>query len=168
MLASRKVKFEAKKKMNENLTFRSFLKCNADEETLDRQFKELHEELFGQYDCSRCRNCCKMYYGSLSKEEMKKSAVYFNMAEKEFIDAYLMRKDEYENEYQTKHIPCDFLSQDGTCKLGEYKPENCKKYPYTSQPERLHSLYSVLEAVEVCPVAFEIYERLKKMYCFRF
>jgi len=36
MLAPRKVKFEAKKKMNEKLAFRTFLKCNADEETLDR------------------------------------------------------------------------------------------------------------------------------------
>ena len=36
MLAPRKVKFEAKKKMNENLAFHTFLKCNADEETLDR------------------------------------------------------------------------------------------------------------------------------------
>ena len=26
------------------------------------------------------------------KEEMEKSAVYFNMTEKEFIDAYLMRR----------------------------------------------------------------------------
>jgi len=88
------------------------------------------------------------------------------MTEKEFIDTYLMRKDESENEYQTQHIPCDFLNQDGSCKLGECKPENCKNYPYTNQPERLHSLYSVLEAVEVCPVAFEIYEQLKKMYFF--
>ena len=47
MLAPWKVKFEAKKKMNENLAFRTFLKCNADEEELDRQFKELYEELFG-------------------------------------------------------------------------------------------------------------------------
>ena len=39
-----------------------------------------------------------------------------------------------------------------------------KKYPYTDQPKRLSSLYSVLEAVEVCPVAFEIYERLKEEY----
>ena len=166
MLAPRKVKFEAKKKLNENLAFRTFLKCNANEESLDRQFNELHEELFGKYDCSRCRNCCKMYSGSFSMEEMKKGAVYFNMTEKEFVDTYLMRKDESENEFQTQHIPCDFLNQDGSCKLGDCKPENCKKYPYTNQPERLHSLYSVLEVVEVCPVAFEIYERLKKMYCF--
>ena len=113
MIVPRKVKFEAKKRENENIEFRTFLKCNADEKELDEQFKKLHEELFANYDCSRCRNCCKMY-----------------------------------------------------CKLGEYKPENCRKYPYTNQPGRLQSLYSVLEAVEVCPIAFEIYERLKKEYGF--
>ena len=31
MIAPRKVKFEAKKKENENIEFRTFLKCNADE-----------------------------------------------------------------------------------------------------------------------------------------
>ena len=51
--------------------------------------------------------------------------------------------------------------------LGECRPLNCKNYPYTDQPDRLWCLYSVLEAVEVCPVAFEIYERLKKEYKFR-
>ena len=42
------------------------------------------------------------------------------------------------------------------------RPESCKKYPYTDQPDRWGSLYSVLDVIEVCPVAFEIYERLKK------
>ena len=167
MLAPRKVKFEAKKKANENLAFRTFLKCNADEKTLDRQFKEFHKELFEQYDCSRCRNCCKQYYGLVSKEDLKKDATHLNMSEKEFINTYLI-KDETENGYRTKHIPCDFLNQDGSCKLDDCKPENCKNYPYTNQPERLQSLYSVLEVVGICPVAFEIYERLKKMYCFKF
>ena len=36
------------------------------------------------------------------------------------------------------------------------------KYPYTNQPGRLESLYGVLDAITVCPVAFEIYERLKE------
>lgn len=39
MIAPRKVKFEAKKKENENIEFRTFLKCNADEKELDEQFK---------------------------------------------------------------------------------------------------------------------------------
>lgn len=38
MLPARKIHFEAKKKEKENLRFRSFLKCNADEEELDQQF----------------------------------------------------------------------------------------------------------------------------------
>jgi hypothetical protein len=69
--------------------------------------------------------------------------------------------------YQTKHRPCDFLEENGSCKLGDCKPENCVKFPYTSQPERLQSLFSVLDVIEVCPVAFEIYERLKQEYGFK-
>lgn len=41
MLPPRKVQFEAQKRENENLRFRTFLKCNADEEKLDRQFKSV-------------------------------------------------------------------------------------------------------------------------------
>ena len=53
MITPRKVKFEAKKKGNENIEFRTFLKCNADEKELDEQFKKLHEELFAKYDVKR-------------------------------------------------------------------------------------------------------------------
>lgn len=71
----------------------------------------------------------------------------------EFIDFFL-EKAEGGIGYQTKHKPCDFLREDGECKLGDCKPDSCKKYPYTDQPERLFSLLSVLDTVEVCPVAF--------------
>ena len=165
MIVPRKVKFEAKKRENENIEFRTFLKCNADEKELDEQFKKLHEELFANYDCSRCRNCCKMYCGSIPEEDLEKDAEYLGITKEELINSYLIKK-ESENTSVTKHHPCDFLEEDGNCKLGEYKPENCRKYPYTNQPGRLQSLYSVLEAVEVCPIAFEIYERLKKEYGF--
>lgn len=166
MLAARKVCFEAKKRENENIQFRTFLKCNADEDELDQQFLELHNELFAIYDCSRCRNCCKMYHGNIPEEDIEDDAKCLGISRHEFVDLYL-NSDSKEGTFQTKHKPCDFLQEDGICVLGDCKPENCKKYPYTDQPERLHSLYGVLEAVEVCPVAFEIYERLKKVYGFK-
>ena len=166
MLPPRKVKFEAGKKENENLEFRTFLKCNADEKELDQQFVKLHNELFAEYDCSRCRNCCKMYHGSIPAEDLERDAEYLGVTREQFTDCYL-EYNEVEENYETKHKPCDFLLEDGSCKLGDCKPESCKKYPYTNQPERLQSLYSVLDAVRVCPVAFEIYERLKKEYGFR-
>lgn len=165
MIPPRKVKFEAGKREHENIEFRTFLKCNADEQTLDEQFAKLHKELFENYDCSRCRNCCKMYYGAIPQEDIEADAKYLGLTKEELIGAYLREQPEG-GSYTTKHKPCDFLEEDGSCRLGEFRPKSCKQYPYTDQPERLHSLYSVLEAVEVCPVAFEIYERLKKEYGF--
>lgn len=167
MIAPRKVRFEAKKKENENLEFRTFLKCHADEKELDKHFKRLHDELFSTYDCSRCRNCCKMYHGSIPSEDLERDAEILDLTKEQFVERYLI-KNEVEDTYETKNKPCDFLQEDGNCKLGECRPESCKKYPYTDQPDRLQSLYSVLNAVEVCPVAFEIYERLKKEYGFRY
>lgn len=166
MLAPRKVKLQAQKKERENLEFRTFLKCNAEEKELDERFARLHEELFANYDCNRCRNCCKMYYGSIPKKDVERDSSYLEIAPAEFVEQYLAGKDS-EGNYQTKHKPSDFLQSDGRCKLGDCKPENCKNYPYTNQPERLQSLYSVLDAVSVCPVAFEIYERLKIEYGFK-
>lgn len=93
MIAPRKVKFEAKKKENENIEFRTFLKCNADEEELDKQFKELHEELFANYDCNRCRNCCKMYHGSIPNEDLERDAQFLNMTKEQFVDTFLVKNE---------------------------------------------------------------------------
>lgn len=107
-----------------------------------------------------------MYRGSIPSEDIGKDARHLHMTEEQFTSTYL-EKEEYDINDQTKHKPCDFLQEDGSCILGDCKPESCKKYPYTDQPERLFSLLSVLDTVEICPVAFEIYERLKKEYRFR-
>lgn len=166
MIQPDQVKREAEKREEENFRFRSYLKIHADAEKLDRQFLRLHKELFADYDCSKCRNCCRMYKGSIPSEDISKDARHLHMTEEQFTSTYL-EKEEYDINYQTKHKPCDFLQEDGSCILGDCKPESCKKYPYTDQPERLFSLLSVLNTVEICPVAFEIYERLKKEYKFR-
>lgn len=166
MIAPRKVRFEATKKENENLRFRTFLKSNADEEELDRQFSELHTALFENYDCSRCRNCCKVYHAEFMPDELQTAAEYLKMDESQFFQTYL-KKAETEEKFLSKNVPCDFFQKDGNCKLGEYKPDSCKKYPYTDQPERLYSLYSMLDVIQVCPVAYEIWEQLKRIYHFR-
>ena len=107
-----------------------------------------------------------MYKGSIPKEDIERDAQYLEITAEQFIDFFL-EKEESEISYQTKHKPCDFLLEDGNCKLGDCKPDSCKKYPYTDQPERLHSLLGMLDVVEICPVAFEIFERLKKEYGFK-
>lgn len=61
MLQPDEVKVEARKIEEENYKFRTYLKIYADEEELDWQFLQMHKELFEGYDCSQCRNCCRMY-----------------------------------------------------------------------------------------------------------
>ena len=166
MIQPDKVRAEAKKIEDENFKFRSYLKGHADEAELDRQFFQLHKELFADYDCSKCRNCCKMYKGSIPAEDIDRDAQYLGITPEQFIASYL-EKDQYGMDYLTQHKPCDFLQEDGNCKLGDYKPDSCKKYPYTDQPERLSSLLSILDTIEICPVVFDIFERLKKEYRFK-
>jgi hypothetical protein len=69
--------------------------------------------------------------------------------------------------YKTRHCPCDFLKENGDCALGECKPANCNKYPYTDQPDRIGSLLSIIESASVCPVVYEMLERLKEEYHFK-
>lgn len=92
MISPDKVRTEAKKKENENFKFRTFLKCHADEDELDGQFLRLHKELFADYDCSKCRNCCKMYKGSIPTEDIDRDAQYLGITPEQFIDTYLQKK----------------------------------------------------------------------------
>ena len=168
MLSPRKLSFYAKKNDAKNFRFRSWLKSHADPENLDQRFLRLHQELFAGYDCSRCRNCCKQYNGSVPKEDIDRDAAALMMSVTDFKTKYLQdQMDEAEQAYCTKNRPCDFLQEDGCCLLGENKPENCKKYPFTDQPDRMGSLLSFIDTISICPVAYEIWERLKEEYGFR-
>ncbi len=89
MLPPRKVRFQAKKMEKENYEFRTYLKCHADEEELDRQFLNLHNELFRDYDCNRCRNCCKMYYGQIPMNELQNVANHLELTTEELKLKYL-------------------------------------------------------------------------------
>ena len=132
LISPDEVKAKAKSKENENYAFRTYLKMHADPLKLDEQFRKLHEELFSGYDCSQCRNCCKMYCGMIPQEDIEKAAGQFSMSGKDFVERFL-EYDLGEMSYKTKHCPCDFLKDDGACALGDCKPINCRRYPYTDQ-----------------------------------
>ena len=169
MLRPGKLTFYAKKNEKANYRFRTWLKIHADPEELDEKFFRLHQELFAEYDCSRCRNCCKQYSGLIPVSEIERNAAALSLSEDEFRKKYLQETMDLEEQaYHTKNIPCDFLQTDGSCLLGDFKPDSCKKYPYTDQPDRMGSLLSFLDLVSVCPVAYEILERLKQEYGFHF
>ena len=90
-------------------------------------------------------------------------APFLGMSEQEFIDIHLIQPaDGFEIE-----APCPFLKESGECAIQECKPSVCRDFPHTDKPDRLGSLLSVLLSAEICPVVFELLERLKERYRFR-
>lgn len=57
-----------------------------------------------------------MYKGSIPAEDIYMDAQCLGITPEQFVDVYL-EKEEYDMNYQTKHKPCDFLQEDGNCKL---------------------------------------------------
>lgn len=164
MLKPEELSAVAEEKEEENYTFRRYLKMHADPRTLDRQFHILHKELFSKYDCNACRNCCKEYGATLWEEDIPSCAKQLGMEPEEFKKTYL--KLNPEGSYEALHKPCDFLKEDGSCMLGDQKPEDCVDYPFTNRPDRMASLFNIVGNASICPVLYEMLERLKEEYGF--
>ena len=168
MVQPNEVRASAQKLEEQNYKFRTFLKNRADDDELDAQFLALHKELFAGYDCCQCNNCCKTYSIALVNDDVKRIAAFLKIAEVDFTAEYLIDADvEDEEPYKFKENPCSFLDNDGRCRIQDCKPDMCRGFPYTDQPDRLSSMYGIIEHTKVCPVVFEILERLKVIYRFR-
>ncbi len=64
-----------------------------------------------------------------------------------------------------EHFTIDDLDMDSVI---TYKEKVNKRFPKKKYLEMIHPyLISVLDIIEICPVAFEIYKRLKVEYSFR-
>jgi Fe-S-cluster containining protein len=167
MLKPSEVKARAQRIEEQNLRFRSFLKNRADDDELDAQFLELHNELFANYDCCKCNNCCRAYAIPLAMDEVPPIAEFLGLPESGFISEYLAKAEDSEFDYQMQSKPCSFLDIEGKCRIQSCRPTVCRDFPHTDKPDRLGSMYSVVADAEVCPVVFEILERLKQIYGFR-
>lgn len=169
MIEPNKINEIAKKFDAQNNRFRIFLRNNANSNELDSHFRRLHDEIFAEYDCCECANCCKTYDILVNKNDITTIAVYLGQSEDDFINKYLAANDEHtsaDEEYQIRGKPCCFLGTDGKCAIQECKPLVCSDFPYTDKPNRLHNMLNLLDFAEDCPAVFEILERLKIIYNF--
>lgn len=58
-----------------------------------------------------------MYHGSIPSEDLEKDAKFLGLTKEQLVEKYLI-KNEVKDTYETKNKPCDFLQEDGDCKLG--------------------------------------------------
>ena len=129
---------------------------------LDQQFQDCHDEVFAEFDCLTCANCCKTISPIFKSRDIDRISKVLRMSRNEFIDNYL-RLDE-DHDYVLRKTPCPFLEEGNLCSIYEFRPEACAEYPHTNS-RRAYQLLGLTEKnVTVCQAAFLIVEKLQEKY----
>jgi Fe-S-cluster containining protein len=155
-----KIKKLSMKKEDENWEFRSFLKrCDVPSEEIDSIVHRLYQRVSSEMDCKTCANCCKEVQLVLVFEDIEKLSKGLGISISQFKNQYLVKDSESEN-----HIfnmkPCPFLKAN-LCSCYAYRPEDCRSYPHLHKPDFVLRLINVIGNCSICPVVFNVYERLK-------
>jgi Fe-S-cluster containining protein len=154
----------SKRKESENLRFRTFLKVKGND-NLDNLVHRLNKEIESQIDCTKCGNCCINLRPCLTKNEIEKLSKIDNVSRDFFIDNYT-EQDKFENIKYLKNIPCKYLS-DKKCSIYIDRPDDCKSYPHIHKPKINSRTLGVIENYGICPIVFNVFERLKIEFRFR-
>src|SRR4030042_2156501 len=154
----------SKRKEKENLIFRTFLK-GKDDDKLDIIVHGLNEEISGQIDCTKCGNCCINLRPCLTKNEIDTLSRIDNVSRDIFIEKYT-GEDNFEKIKFLKDIPCKYLS-DKKCSIYDNRPSDCKSFPHIHKPNFNSRTLGMIENYGICPIVFNLLERLKMELRFR-
>jgi Fe-S-cluster containining protein len=153
-------KLLSKKKEHDNRKYLSALK-RKDSRKVDDAFHSMHEEVFSEFDCLTCANCCKTTSPIFYQNDIERVAKRLRMKPGDFVQKYL-RVDE-DNDYVLKSSPCPFLDNENYCSVYEDRPKACREYPHTDRKKMVQITDLTLKNTMVCPAVFEMVERLKKV-----
>jgi Fe-S-cluster containining protein len=155
------IKKTAQLKEEENWDFRSFLKSlDMESEELDTIVCNLNKTVSSKIDCRECGNCCREIRPLLDQEDISKLATGLNLAVPEFKKRYLTKHIAKPFEYIFKKMPCPFL-KNNQCQFYEFRPKACVHYPYLNKEGFSTRLVNVIHSCSICPVVFNVYEKLK-------
>ncbi len=151
-------------KEDENFEFRAFLK-GQNKAKIDTIVHRLDKEIRSQIDCQKCGNCCNSLSPSLSEKEIERLSVVLGCSQPDFEKQYI-EIDASDGAKCLKGTPCGLLN--GTsCTVYTDRPEACKSYPFTQLPNFVNRTLGVISNYGVCPIVFNLYERLKVELAFK-
>lgn len=132
-----------------------------DARKVDDAFHALHEEIFEEFDCLTCANCCKTTSPIFYDTDIERLAKELRIKAVDFADKYL--KVDEDGDQVLKSSPCPFLGSDNYCSVYEARPKACREYPHTDRKKMVQIMELTHKNTQVCPAVFEIVERLKKI-----
>ena len=155
----KRIKKIAAKKEDENWEFRVFLKqLPRSRQEIDAVVHPIVDEVTSQIDCKQCANCCKEIRPGLDENDIHRFAHGLNVPTATFQAQYLIAADE-PAVFKFKELPCPFLEND-LCSNYGHRPEVCRSYPHLHKKEFVSRTLRVLDNYEICPIVFNVYERL--------
>lgn len=150
----------AEEREEENWRFRSFLKgVDLDIEELDAIVHRHYEDVSSQIDCCACGNCCREVLPVLHTSDVARLASGLNLSETEVINRFLVPGKEKET-FTFNNKPCPLLAGN-RCTAYPSRPDDCRSFPHLHKEEFVFRLVQAVENCWICPIAFNVFERLK-------
>jgi Fe-S-cluster containining protein len=143
---------------HENLQFRQFIRHKMSASRLDKLVKEILADIASKIDCTKCGNCCRESFPTLTKADTSRLAKSAGIATTEFFATYLKRDDDGDTIFRAK--PCPLLV-DNKCSHYEARPEACRSYPHLHKSGFAGRSIGVIANFEVCPIVFNVVQKLK-------
>jgi len=144
---------------DENFRFRRFIKERMDDRKLDLIVKDLYHKIASEIDCQACGNCCQVSFPTLTKTDVNRLAKALGLKSAQFQEQFIKLED---GDMVLKAEPCPFLN-DKRCSHYEARPTACKSYPHLHKSGFSQRSFFVLENFGVCPIVFNVVQRLKNI-----
>jgi Fe-S-cluster containining protein len=150
----------------ENLAFREFVKIELElsDRRLNTEVQETTEQVWAGIDCRTCANCCKTLHPLFSRTEVQRVAAFLGMSLEELRSRYLT-SDAETGRYITQQLPCPFL-ENNLCTIYPVRPSVCVNYPHLHRNFRSR-LWQAIDNAGVCPIVYNVLERLKVQWKFQ-
>ena len=151
------IKVHAELKEEENDAFRKYLK-NLNSDELDEKIHKINNYVTPQIDCTTCGVCCRQLMINVTKEEKNKVANHLNISPQQFKDDYL--EESMQGNLIINTIPCHFLA-DSKCNIYENRFTECRTFPHLHENNFKGRLFGTLIHYAMCPIIYNVMEKLK-------